>query len=217
MKRVAQGKEIQNRCNEFNTYAFCLYNKYFKKYVIFNATLIKEGSFYMIIYSNITSQIILNKQLDIINDDIQSQLSQSQYTLLISGLTLLLLAVFIIHYIFLPLKDLMKTLYFYIKQRGNNINKEIFKLFNTKMKVKSNNTFSDLMQVFLKFEAKMNLSQQIKNKDCIFFEQIQYQKQAKNELINPLEVNLNSITNNPLTFSSIKNIFDLLKLKLFNL
>ncbi|CAD8156237.1 unnamed protein product [Paramecium pentaurelia] len=212
MKRVAQGEAIQNQCNEFNTNAFCLYNKYFNRFVIVNATRIKEGSFYLIIYSNITSQIILNQQLATINLNLQVQLQFSLYVLLFTGIILLLLAILIIHQMFLPLKDLMGTLFFYIKSRGNNINREIFQLLNTQRRKRKNNTFSDLMRQFLKFEAKLNLSQQNKNKECQYFEQIQYQIQSKSELINPLDLNLNNISND----CQIKNIFDLQKLKIFN-
>ncbi|CAK78040.1 unnamed protein product (macronuclear) [Paramecium tetraurelia] len=216
IKKVASGEEIENRCNTYNANAFCLYNKFFQQFVLVNATRIKEGSFYLIIYSNITSQTILNQQLATINQNLQSQLQQSQYVIFFSGISLLFLSILIIHQMFLPLTDLMRTLFFYIKSTGNNINKEIFQLLNTQKKTRKNNIFSDLMQQFLRFEAKLNGSQQNKNKECLYFEQIEYQKQPQSELISPLNLSLNNISNDYLTMCKIKNIFDLLKLKLFN-
>ncbi|CAD8060234.1 unnamed protein product [Paramecium sonneborni] len=172
-----------SNCLQDDNQILCRYNSIYKKPIKIVANQI-PGNFTLMMFTNASFEQLLQQnflQLELL---VQQVNQQALFTQIIISCSLITISMIIVIFMFRPILRVMITAKMYIKKMGNNLDKEIFKLMNSKKN--GQGVFNNLEVQIVNFSDILSRSQQQKGKICKQMEEYQYQK----KIIQPIEIEL---------------------------
>ncbi|CAD8085875.1 unnamed protein product [Paramecium sonneborni] len=164
--------------NDQATQILILFNKYHQQYVHVQSEKFKKENFTLIIFTNVSSINIMEKQFfDIEQSFIFWNFLAAAIVISISSLTFTI-SLIIINSICKPLTKLTNQVSLHVLQLGNNINQQLFKMFNKN--INSLNLLKNLNNKFLNFQKLLLQSQTKKCQNCRLLEKMTFNKKESN-------------------------------------
>ncbi|CAD8172700.1 unnamed protein product [Paramecium octaurelia] len=155
-----------------------LYNKYHKQFVHVQSEKFKKENFTLIIFTNVSSINIMEKQFQETEESFIFWYSLA-LSIIISIYSLTVtLSLFAINSICKPLTKLTNQVSLHVLQLGNNINHQIFKMFNKQ--IISLDLLNNLNNKFMNFSELLLLSQTTKSETCRLLEKMSFNKKESN-------------------------------------
>ncbi|CAD8177159.1 unnamed protein product [Paramecium pentaurelia] len=155
-----------------------LYNKYHKKFVHVQCEKFQKENFTLIIFTNVSSINIMEKQFQEIEQSfIFWYFLAASIIISICSLTITI-SLIVINSICQPLIKLTNQVSLHVLQLGNNINQQIFKMFNKQ--IYSLNLLNNLNNKFMNFQELLLQSQTTKCETCRLLEKMNFNKKESN-------------------------------------
>ncbi|CAD8083359.1 unnamed protein product [Paramecium sonneborni] len=161
-----------NKQNHDST--FYLMNKIYQRSVfVYTYQFLKEN-LTMIVFKNVTYEQEISDEIDLLIDNLETELIQQIQIQIGCCIFLLLITANLIKCISAPLLELIQLINEHVIKMGNNLNSEIFKMA-LKTKTKNNaDLFSNLACQFMGLKDLQSKSSQRKSNLCQQMESIQY-------------------------------------------
>ncbi|CAD8058378.1 unnamed protein product [Paramecium sonneborni] len=172
-----------SNCQQDDNQILCRYNSIYKKPIKIVANQI-PGNFTLMMFTNASFEQLLQQNFLSLELMVQQLNERAFYTQIITSCSLISISMIIVIFMFRPILRVMIAAKIYIKKMGNNLDKEIFKLMNSKKNAKS--FFNKLEVQIVNFSDILYRNQQQKGKICKQIEEYQYLKKA----IQPIQIEL---------------------------
>ncbi|CAD8160521.1 unnamed protein product [Paramecium pentaurelia] len=156
-----------------------LYNKVYKQFVNLKCKKFRKENFTLILFTNITSQHILQQQ--ILDKQYEFLLQYGQAVLIIFGLAIMLfcLSLIFINVICNPIVKLRQNVSQHVMEIGNNTDRMLFKIKSRKKN--KQDLIIKLNEMFMNISDVVKLNSNKKSEQCRLIEKMQYNKRSIKE------------------------------------
>ncbi|CAD8085883.1 unnamed protein product [Paramecium sonneborni] len=179
-----------------NQFSKCLilYNKYYKSYVHLRSEKFEKENFTLIIFTNITSKLILKDKFEKAYLESESQILIAAFSILFLGALSISISICYINMICLPLIEINRKISTHVLSVGNNVNEMIFKILQSKKR--SQNLFTKLNEQIWSLYDTIQIRQKRKCEQCILIEKMFYDRKQISLNPKPIKIGLSQIPNN---------------------